>query len=248
MERPKDRMTEEQRAEATRRVLAGEKATALAVEYGVTRAYISLLKAQALDPDRFNKKRESKLLRKLTDEQLEQLRHTVTTSNPDELKLDPPILRWSFDHVIQISERLFGKRPSKRVIDECLALVKSNEPDRLLRRPQPPKKHHINQLDVDLARDPDFVKYYLSPAAERLAWREYELALADWQARYGDAEVVDLNGEVMDGDGDEIDWEVPGDRRFSHGPPAPGQRVGKHAGSKGSPFTPSKKKRRKKRR
>lgn len=248
MDRAKERMTEDQRAEATRRVLAGEKATALAAEYGVTRAYISLLKAQALDPERFNKKREEKLTRKLTEEQLEKLRQTVTTSNPDELKLDPPILRWSFDHVVQLAERMFGKRPSKRVIDDCLALVDRSEPDRLLRRPRPPEKHHINQLSVELARDPDFVKYYLSPAAERLAWREYELALADWQARYGDAEVVDLNGEVQDSGFDDVEWQAPGPRDLRHGPPAPGQRIGKHAGSKGSPFTPPKKKRRKKRR
>ena len=238
------RMTDEQRAEATRRVLAGEKATALAAEYGVTRAYISLLKAQALDPERFLEKRRKKLTRKLTGEELEKFREAIATQNPFELGLDPPTIRWHECHGQQLAERMFGKRPSKRVVDECLAPVMRRKPDPILRRPQPPPKHHINQLDPELAKDPDFVAYYLSPVCERIAQREYELALADWVARYGDAEEIDPQGRDASGDADAVDWQVPDLPRASF----PGRRVGKHAGSKGSPFAPPKKKRRKKKR
>lgn len=242
------RLTEEQRAEATRRVLAGEKAVALAEEYGVTRAYISLLKATALDPERFEKKREQKLTRRLTDAELASFRETIESSNPYELGLDPPTLRWLLDHGAQLAQRMFGKRPSKRVLEQCMEPVLRGKPDRMLRRPQPPQPHHVNQLDPELARDPDFVKYYLSPVCEQIARREYELALEDWIARYGDVDEVDPDSGRPVGGIDDVAWETPdGDHRPAF-PPAPGRRVGKHAGSKGSPFTPSKKKRRKKRR
>ena len=47
------RLNQDQRDEITRRVLAGETAVSLGMEFGVTRAYVALLKAQALDPERF---------------------------------------------------------------------------------------------------------------------------------------------------------------------------------------------------
>lgn len=244
MGNPAPRLTDEQRADATRRVLAGEKAAALAREYGVTPAYISLLKAQALDPARFRKKREKKLTRKLTDEELASFREAIASSNPHELGLVPPTLRWCHDHGYQLAERMFGKRPSKRVVDECLGPLLKRKPDRFLRRPQPPPKHHVSQLDPELARDEDFVAYYLSPICEQITWREYERALADWEARYGDAEEIDLEAGAPSEDIDEIDWEVPAPMAAAES----GRRSGKHAGSKGSPFTPPKKKRRKKRR
>ena len=54
--------------------------------------------------------------------------------------------------------------------------------------PQPPKPHHINQILPELAQDPEFVAYYLSPICEQIAWREYECALADWNARFAATE------------------------------------------------------------
>lgn len=230
-------ITREQREEITRRVLAGEKAVALGEEFGVTRAYVSLLKAQALDPERFEKKRLDKAL-KLTPAQAEEFRLAILKSDPSELGLDPPTRAWCMDHGYQLAQRMFGKRPGVRMMKECMEPVLRSK-RRFFKRPQAPEPHHISQLDPELARDPDFVKYYLSPVCERIARREYEIALEDWVARYGDAEEISADGEPVGGT---EDFPAP-----LAGPAlAPGRRTGKHAGSKGLAFTPSKKKRRKK--
>ena len=58
------RLTKAQREEVTRRVLAGEKSPGLAREFGVSRAYVSLLKNMALKPEQFSS--HEKLTKKLT--------------------------------------------------------------------------------------------------------------------------------------------------------------------------------------
>ncbi len=234
------RFTEEQREEATRRVLAGEKAVDLAVEYGCTRAYISLLKAQALDPDRFKRKFEGRLKLKLTDEEIARLKHLFDTSTPEDNALIPARESWSLDHGFQLAMKLFQKKPSVRAMKECMGEHIKRRPDFGDPKPKPPKPHHLNQLDPELAKDPDFVAYYLSPQAERIALREYEFALAEWEKRHPNGEEDGPYREP----GDE-DWQYPAmspQRQF-----APGQRVGKHAKSKGKPFTPPKKRRKKRR-
>ena len=235
----KRRLTPEQREEATRRVLAGETAVALAAEYGCTRAYISLLKAQALDPERYRRKAEAKLSIKLTDRQITELKRIFDTSTPEDNELIPARDSWSLDHGFQLAMKLFGKKPSMRAMKECMGDHIKRRPDEGDPKPKPPKPHHINQLDPELAKDPDFVAYYLSPVSERIAWKEYELALADWEKRnpHGERPPQSVN--------DDPEWEMPA-LATDHHPPPPGQRIGKHAKSKGSPFT--KPKRRKKRR
>lgn len=236
----KRRLTPEQREEATRRVLAGEKAAALAQEYGCTRAYISLLKAQALDPDRFKRKVESKLKLKLTDEEIARLKHLFQTSTPEDNELIPARENWSLDHGFQLAMKLFGKKPSVRAIKECMGDLLVRRPDIGDPKPKPPKPHHINQIDPEMAKDPDYVAYYLSPICEQIAWREYELALAEWEKRHPNGEE---DGPYLE-PGD-ADWKYPAmppQRRF-----APGIRFGKHAKSKGQPFTPPKKRRKKRR-
>jgi hypothetical protein len=115
------RMTREQRDEATRRVLAGENASALAREYGCTRAYISLLKAQALDPERFQRKAESKLSQKLTTGERDRLRDLFETSTPEDNDLIPARPEWNLDHGFQLARKLFGKKPSVRAMKELMA-------------------------------------------------------------------------------------------------------------------------------
>lgn len=234
------RLNEEQRQEATRRVLAGEKARVLAEEYGVTRAYISLLKAQVLFPERYELRRVEKLTRALTAEQLAEFRETIETSDPSKLGLDPPTRAWCMDHGYQLAQRMFGKRPSARILKECMEPVFRIKNDRILKRPQPPERHHISQLSPEFAKNEEFVEYYLSPLANKLAQRGYELALADWQKRYGDAEEMDLDKNP---DPPPIGNPADAPMRF----PETRQRAGKHSQSKGSPFTASKKQRRKKR-
>jgi hypothetical protein len=236
----KQRLTLEQREEATRRVLAGEKAVDLAAEYGCTRAYISLLKAQALDPERFKRKFEAKLKLKLTHEELARLKHIFDTSTPEDNDLIPARERWSLDHGFQLAMKLFEKRPSVRAMKQCMGDHIKRRADSGDPKPKPPKPHHINQIDPEMAKDPDYVAYYLSPVCERIAWREYEIALAEWEKRHPDGEEEVPYSEPGDGD-----WQFPAmppQRQF-----APGQRVGKHAKSKGKPFTPPKKRRKKRR-
>jgi hypothetical protein len=233
----KQRITPEQREEATRRVVAGETAAALAKEYGCTRAYISLLKAQALDPERFRRKAEAKLSVKLTDRQIARLKEIFDTSTPEENELIPAREKWSLDHGFQLAMRLFGKKPSVRAMKECMGEHIKRRPDEGDPKPKPPKPHHINQLDPELAKDPDFVAYYLSPVCERIAWKEYEFALAEWEKRNPHGE------RPPPGMDDDPAWEIPAPAKGWH-PPPPGQRVGKHAKSKGSPFTKPKRRKR----
>jgi hypothetical protein len=233
------RLNEEQRQEATRRVLAGEKSAALAKEYGVTRAYISLLKAYALYPERYEQLRVSKLTRALTEEQLAEFRTAIETSDPSKLNLMPPTRMWCMDHGYQLAERMFGKRPSVRVMKECMKPVLRIKNDRIIRRPQPPELHHISQLSPEFAMNEEFVEYYLSPLSNKISKREYELALADWEARYGDALEIDLDAQTTP--------EPDNLSKFSPPLPKSRQRTGKHSKSKGSPFTASKKRHPKKR-
>lgn len=240
VEKASNRLNDEQRQEATRRVLAGEKAGALAAEYGVSRAYISLLKAYVLHPERYETLRVKKLTRLLTPDQVTEFCKVIQTSNPSLLDLDPPTRAWCMDHGYQLAERMFGKRPSVRVMKECMEPVLRIKKDPVLRRPQPPEPHHISQLSVEFAKNEEFVEYYLSPLAYQIRYREYELALADWVKRYGDATEVDLDGPQ------DSNWPDVSIRSTNSLPQARPQ-AGKHSKTKGSPFTPSKKKRRKKR-
>ena len=236
---PTSRLNQEQRDEITRRVLAGETAVSLGKEFGVTRAYVALLKAQALDPERFIRKREAKLSCKLTAAEIERFCEIVSGSTPEDHDLVPTSERWSYGHGRQLAARLFpNKHPGVRVIKECMAPYLPRPEDFRFTKPQPPKPHHINQISPDLAMDPDYVAYYLSPICEQIAWREYELALADWNERFADDE--EYAPVPSNGNSDSPPAMVP------ESSAVPGQRTGKHAKSKGSPFTPPK--RRKKRR
>ena len=180
----KERLTQSQREEITRRVLAGEKARPLAEEFGVTRAYVSLLKNQALDPRRFVK--VSLLSKKLTPDELETFRQTLATTTPADHGYPsyPRAEEWKLEHGYMLAEKLFGKKPSRRVVTECMTpFIPKRKPFEFT-RPQPPKPHHISQISPEFANDPDYVAYYLSPICEQIAWREYELALADYEARF----------------------------------------------------------------
>jgi len=228
------RLNQEQRDEITRRVLAGETAVSLGKEFGVTRAYVALLKAQALDPERFIRKREAKLSQKLTQAEIGKFCEIVAGSTPEDHDLIPTSERWSYDHGCQLAAKIFpNKHPSVRVMKEIMEPYLPRPEDFRFTKPQPPKPHHINQISPELAQDPDYVAYYLSPICEQIARREYELALADWNERFAD---TDERGPADD---DSARSAMPPDR-FA----APGERTGKHAKSKGSPFTPPKRRKR----
>lgn len=232
------KLTPEQRQEITRRVLAGETSASLAKEFGVTPQCVSLIKNKALHPERFLKKAEAKMTRKLTRAEHAKFIKILSTSTPEEQRLIPAREKWALDHGRQLIKRLFKKNPSKRLLMECMEPYMPKRSEFKFGKPQPPKKHHVNQLDPELAKDKDYVKYYLSPICEQIAWREYELALADWNERFA-------HEEEDDGAPAEIPAPAPSQQQPAAAAPVeltPRLRVGKHAKSKGSPFTPAKRK------
>lgn len=233
------RLTKDQRAELLRRGMAGERTADLASEFSVTVAYVNMLKNEARNPERFALKAEQKLTRKLTKQQLARFTETLANSTPEDHDLIPTSEKWSLDHGYQLAWKLFKKRPSVRAIKETVTPFMPRRQDFRFTRPQPPKPHHINQISPELAKDPEYVAYYLSPICEQIAWREYELALADWDARFAESEKREI---------EMANRRNEAESAGIHPQPAtaPGNRVGKHAKSKGSPFTSPK--RRKKRR
>jgi hypothetical protein len=231
-ENGKQRLSNEQREELTRRVLAGEKCMPLAEEFKVSRAYVSLLKNQALDPERFTN--EEKLTKKLTAAEIAKFTEVLTSTTPTDHDFYPHSERWNMDYGARLAEKLFKKKPSVRALTE---LVKPHMPKRSefkFTRPQPPKPHHISQISAEFANDPDFVAYYLSPICQQIAQREYELAVADWDARFADSEEREMAAEAK--------MAAPSKGNFQIA--QPGKRMGKHAKGKGSPFTPPKRKKR----
>lgn len=236
----RQRLSMETRDEIIRRVLAGENHTALAAEFGVTRAYVSLLKATALDPERFKRKAEAKFSLKLTDKEIHQLKQVFSTSTPEDNDLIPARERWTLQHGFQLVWKLFSKKPSVRAVKECMGDQLKRRPDSGHPKPKPPQPIRLNQIDPELAKDPSYVAYIQSPIYQKIAQREYEMALADWERRHPNGEESRVRMGETEGQS-----KTPAD--FRTAPPlAPGQRVGKHAKGKGSPFTPPKK--RKKRR
>ncbi len=233
-EESRQRLSQVQREEITRRVLAGEKARPLAEEFGVTRAYVSLLKNQALDPERFVK--ISPLSKKLTPDELERFRQTLATTTPADhgFRSYPRPEEWKLEHGFLLAEKLFGKIPSRRVVKEIVTTFIPKRKPFEFARPQPPQPHHISQISPEFADDPDYVAYYLSPICEQIAWREYEMALADYEARF---EAGEERAEAMR---DQVSSDAQEDFRL----PTPGTRTGKHAKGKGSPFTKAKRRKR----
>lgn len=231
-------MTSEQREEIVRRVLAGESSVAVAKDYGVTRACVSLLKMQAIDPEGQRRKMEAKrkknLTIKLTETEVEEFHKAVSSGTPESCGLIPAVDRWNLNHGYQMAQKLFGKRPSVRAMKELMDRHILRWEDYQHLPPKPPRPHHINQLDPELAKDEDFVAYYLSPICQQIAQREYEMALAQWEERYGK--------NASKTESDEPDFPVINPHPAQ--PLVPGQRIGKHAKSKGSRFTPPKRRKR----
>jgi len=180
------RLTPALREEITRRVLNGEKQRALAEEFHISKAYVSLLKRATertlppADP--------SKWKSKLSPQEQEQLRDVFATSTPELQKLEQPDTGWTIQHGQQLAKRFFGKSASVRIITDLITPYLPKRKPYEFKRPQPPKPHHISQLSAELAADPEFVAYYLSAKSEKLAWREYEIAVADYDARFATPE------------------------------------------------------------
>ncbi|MDB6070857.1 MAG: hypothetical protein JWL81_2028 [Verrucomicrobiales bacterium] len=271
------RLTREQVQEVTRRVLAGEKGVSLAKEFGVTKAYVSLLKRKQELPAKYAalKSRECKV--RMTPEEEAKLEAAIGKSMPEDHGMTWHLF-WSKDAVRELAKELLGKEIAMAAAKR---FSRRPEPDPLAGwdvKPRPPRPADIRNLSPSAAADPEFVAYYLSPQARRMAQRSYEMALAEWEVRQaarlkargpdksaahgaqasGTAEDAVLpvgpealaEAERMWNEGmASKKWRMPDDVPSSQAatPPVPGERTGKHAGSKGPAFTLSQKKKRKKR-
>jgi hypothetical protein len=245
-------LTQSQLAEIHRRIGEGEVLAAIARDFGVTRAAISFIKQQAADPERFKAKRPPKKL--LSPSEMATFKHAFGHSLPADHGLEfvghHPPAQWTLERGYALAQQLFGRKPSMRAMKECMGTHLFRQPDYGLAPPQPPGPRDVRRLPPDLAADKEFVKYYLSPIAAQIEQREYELALEQYHQKLAKARERQLAqppdpaapGALAD---DEWPDDPPAAPLAAAGfPPPPGQRVGKHAKSKGSPFTKPKRRKR----
>lgn len=183
------KLTPEQVEEIRRRVLAGEKGNALATEFGVTRAYVSLIKCQARNPDKARRKNGQTLRRMLSPEQEAQLVETMAASKPEDQGFYHYKF-WSRDAIRDLALKLFGKSIS---VATAKRFVRPPDPRLWDARPQPPRPRDIKYLSTELAADPEFVAYYLSPIALQIEQKTYEFALREWEKRYPEAAAAGLD-------------------------------------------------------
>ena len=238
-------LTAEQREEALRRVAAGEPQVSVAKDFQVTRAAISLLKQRTANPERFAHRYDLK--KRLSPEEVATFKHALDSSLPTDHGLDVlgpgPSRSWTMQRAYGLADKLFGRQPSLRIMKECVGKHLTRRPSHFVTPPEPPPPRDLRRLPPDLAADEEFVKYYLSPLALQIEQREYELALEHFhrlRAEHAKRRAnVKLPPEL-----DNAEWAdnwVPPPVHAAPPvlppPPAPGQRLGKHAHSKDSPFT-----------
>lgn len=118
------KITLEQRSELVRRALAGENMAQLGREFGVTRAYVSLLRQQARDPEGFERKKRAQLDRILTKRLSEAERaaflRELRSAVPSSLIPGSTATRWTVDEARDLAHHLYGKKPGYRFLQECL--------------------------------------------------------------------------------------------------------------------------------
>jgi hypothetical protein len=233
------RLSPEDKKEIIRRLKAGDTLQSIGADFGVTRQAISLIRQQVFEPEKVEQKRQAKLKKRLTDEQSEEFARLLDTTTPGDHGLVPAQAIWTVDLGTQLAHKLYGKTPSVSAmkafvgpIRKKAARIRDSDP-----KPQPPEPHHINQLSPELAKDKDFVAYYLSPVCEKIAWREYEIALAEWEKRNAGREPGPDLAEDEPGEPDPE--EMAKLRKLA------AKRPGK---AKGSNFTPPKRRKRRKKR
>jgi len=260
------KLTPEQRQELLRRLDAGEKPADLVTEFGISRQAISQLRDYHLNPE--VARRKGILRSRLLPEEREHVIHLMRTSVPRDHGVEneghghPDI--WNVERLTALTRKLYDKKMFAYAARECIQEARPDprfDPDA---KPEPPGPPDIRDIDPELAQDKEFVEYYFSDACQRIRQKEYEWALREWeerQARKTRGEEPDPHKPkrgrprknppptpVIDDD-DEVLFDgstpMPGMEKLLHRmPPAPGERRGKHAKSKGAPFTKPKRKKR----
>jgi transposase len=250
------KLTAEQREEILRRLAAGETQASIGRDFQVSHTTVYLVKKQASEAGQADRERAFK--KRLLPAETDRLKSTIQETLPTDHGIrttepEKPDV-WTITRARELARKLFGKSPSVRALTECVPQAPPRVYDFGLTPPKPPGPPNVDLLPPDLAADKDFVKYYLSPIARQIEQREYEAALAHYHERLAregklKAEAPEAEtGSETDSDDELSPPPSPPVARagFPTGPPAPGTRVGKHAKSKGNPFT--KPKRRKKKR
>lgn len=233
-------LTKEEKKEIIERLKAGEVQSAIARDYGCSRANISLIYIKHFKPEQHAKKAQQNYKKRLTPEERETFIAKLKSSTPEDHNFIPHREHWSIDHGRQLAEKLFNKTPAVRVLKEIIEPINQEWRKKRGRdpKPQPPKPACIEQLDPELAKDKDFVKYYLSETSEKIRWRTYELALEEWEQR--NAGKSNANQSASDSDDD---WDVPDQEELKKLERINAQLSIKR---KGRNFTPSKRRKRKK--
>jgi hypothetical protein len=252
-------LTSEQREEILRRLATGETQVSIAKDFNVTRAAISLLKQRTADPARYENKYGFK--KRLSDAEITTFKQAFANTLPKDHGLDvlgpSPSRLWTMERGYALANKLFGREPSVRIMKECMGDHLKRRPDSCLIPPEPPPPRDIRRLSPEFANDKSFVKYYLSPIALQIEQREYELALEHYhqqlakqqQREAANALEDDLPPELDDDEWPDDPAAPPPKSIPTSQPPtlAPGHRCGKHAKSKGNPFTKPKRKKKKNR-
>jgi len=258
------KLTPEQRADLLRRLEAGENPAQLVPEFGISRQAISQLRDYHLRPEVVRRKGilRSRLLPEERKNVVDLMRTTVPRDHGVENEGHGHPDSWNVERLTALTRKLYDKKMFAYAARECIQEARPDpnfDPDA---KPQPPGPPDVRDIDPELAQDEEFVEYYLSDACQRIRQKEYEWALREWEER----EARKAKGEEPDphkrkrgrprknplptaaiDDDDVVPFDgstpIPGmDKLLQRVPPAPGERSGKHAKSKGAPFTKAKRK------
>ena len=243
----KGRLSEDMRAEILGRLKAGERASSLAREFGVTRQAVSLLKI---------KSSTSKSRPRLVEEEIEKLRALAVNSRPsDHGWADPGSWNdeWSSVSLHKLGEKLAKRRlmvlPIRRLFREWFgdsgrAPIGSYDPDR---------PESLATIPEDL-RSPDFLQFLrerkagAAKTAPKPETIESSPRPAKKRGRPGSAASMMPPPEAWEFLNPEMAGSRPGgERKLPRATPLshPIMRTGKHRKSKGSPFTAARKKKKK---
>jgi len=229
------KLTPEQREYVIREIQNGRTQSSVAAEFGVTKAAISLLWGK------WNKREIVGLSKTLDEAEQEHLKAEMLRSVPKDHGLsglgDERAKIWTGVRAHALAEKLFGRKLNKVPIAGLVHLwrreLQPRVPDAF--PVVPSLEIDEDDLEPEFRNDPDFMAYIRSPLARQIRERE----IACWQRDQDERERRIKEKLAADPFLDENTHDSPAL------PPPPLVRTGKHKGSKGSPFTKSKKKRRK---
>ena len=225
----------EQREEAYKMLCAGTKISDVAKQFGVTRQAISSMRMRRED------KRNAVGFGQLTEDELAELKSLLQNTLP----MDHDFIRnhgqykdtWTIKRAYRFAEYHFKRSLRYRFLSKHL---QEWLPDENWQPPKPGDADYDAELERDLRwfdgallKDKKFIEFLRSPMARQIRSREFTLQRAMYERT--------LAGEAAQAAEDIPETPAPTSPRAKP-LAAPLLRIGKHKGSKGSPFTKKKKK------